>query len=87
MNSPDHPHPPSAATTCTISAVSYAGLSVTTNDGQSATLAVIDGTGRVIASGLEIEQAAWKAAVLAYRNFLMGEGHLRVLAPPVQQGG
>lgn len=67
---------------CTISAVSYAGLSVMTKDGRPATLAVIDNTGKVLASGPQIEHAAWEVSVRAYRNFLMGTGHLRVLSGP-----
>lgn len=65
-----------------ISAVSYAGLSVTTADGKPAHLAVVDDDGRVLAAGDEIEKAAWEAAILAYRNFLIGKGHMRVLAKP-----
>ncbi|ROU09490.1 hypothetical protein D9T17_01015 [Lysobacter enzymogenes] len=65
-----------------ISAISYEGLSVTTIDGRRATLAVIDSDGRVIASGRNVELAAWEAAVKAYRDFLMGRGHLRTLVKP-----
>ncbi len=63
-----------------ISAVTHEGLSVTTADGRRARLAVVDDEGIVVASGAAIERAAFEAAVLAYRNFLQGQGHLRVHA-------
>lgn len=79
LESPESPE----GADCTFSAVSYGGLEVTTSEGKPATLAVVDSDGRVVAAGPEIVKAAWKASVLAYRNFLMGAGHLRVhTAPP-----
>lgn len=67
---------------CTLSAVSYAGLSAATPDGRPAKLAVVDHEGKIIADGPEVAQAAWEVCVNAYRNFLMGNGHLRVLSGP-----
>ncbi|WP_430542176.1 hypothetical protein [Xanthomonas sacchari] len=58
----------------------HEGFSVTTADGRRARLAVVDDEGIVVASGAAIERAAFEAAVLAYRNFLQGQGHLRVHA-------
>lgn len=66
----------------TISAVSFEGLSVTGPDGAPATLAIIDSNGRIIESGPSVMDAAWKVAIKAYRNFLIGNGHLRVLTKP-----
>lgn len=66
----------------TISAVSFEGLSVTTPDGQPATLAIVGPDGSVIEAGPGVMEAAWKAAVKAYRNFLIGSGHLRVMTKP-----
>ena len=71
-----------AAIGCLISAISYEGLSVRTEDGRSATLAIVDSDGHVIASGHDVELAAWEAAVKAYRDYLMGQGHLRTLVKP-----
>ena len=65
-----------------ITAASRTGLTVTTWDGKPAHLAVIDSRGRVIAAGREVEHAAWEASVLAYREFLIGQGHMRVLRRP-----
>lgn len=66
----------------TISAISYEGLSVTTADGRPATFAIVDENGNVVAAGKEIADAAWQASVNAYRQFLMGQGHLRILTKP-----
>ncbi|MBB2918286.1 hypothetical protein [Cupriavidus alkaliphilus] len=71
---------------CAISAVSFQGLTVTTADGRPAKLAVIDADGNVLDAGRDVENAAFKVAVEAYRNFLMGSGHLRVLAKPPGSG-
>lgn len=65
-----------------ISAVAFEGIRVTDSAGNPASLAVVDSLGRVLASGPEVADAAWQASVLAYRNFLIGEGHLRVLKEP-----
>ncbi len=66
-----------------VSALSHEGLSVQTADGRPARLAVVDQDGRVIAVGQEIAAAAFDAAVKSYRNFLIGNGHLRILSKPV----
>ncbi|MET3554905.1 hypothetical protein [Burkholderia sp. 567] len=66
----------------TISAVSFQGLSITTPNGEPATLAVIDMQGRIIDSGPNVMRAVWEVAIRAYRNFLIGNGHLRVLSKP-----
>lgn len=67
---------------CEISAVSYQGLSIATADGRPARLAVVDEDGRVIECGPAIADAVWNVAIKSYREFLMGSGHLRVLAKP-----
>lgn len=72
-----------APITSTISAVSFQGLSITTPDGEPATLAVIDMQGHIIESGPNVMRAVWEVAIRSYRNFLIGSGHLRVLSKPV----
>ncbi|RQQ42035.1 hypothetical protein DF121_34120 [Burkholderia stagnalis] len=71
-----------APITSTISAVSFQGLSITTPDGEPATLAVIDMQGRIVDSGPNVMRAVWDVAIRSYRNFLIGSGHLRVLSKP-----
>lgn len=79
--------PSPEAVPCTISAIGYDGLSVTTADGRPAMLAVIDGDGNIVASGPGVQAAAWEASIKAYRNFLIGSGHLRVQTKPPGLGG
>lgn len=62
----------------TISALSYEGLTVVTADGKPAQFAIIDEGGKVIAAGKEVAEAAWATSIQAYRQFLMGNGHMRV---------
>lgn len=71
-----------AAIASTISAVSFQGLSIVTPDGNPATLAVIDQSGNVIDAGPAVTRAVWEVAIRSYRNFLIGNGHLRVLSKP-----
>lgn len=66
----------------TIGAVIFEGSTVTDGEGRPAQLAVIDGHGRIVAAGPEVEKAAWSASIEAYRNHLRGHGHLRVLKRP-----
>lgn len=67
----------------TIGAVIFEGITVTDGQGLPAQLAVIDGQGRIVASGPEIAKAAWSASIEAYRNYLKGNGHLRALRAPM----
>ncbi|QVN18941.1 hypothetical protein [Burkholderia pyrrocinia] len=69
----------------TISAVSFQGLTIVTPDGAPATLAVVDQNGKVIEAGPSVMRAVWDVAIRSYRNFLIGNGHLRVLAKPPER--
>lgn len=60
-----------------ISAVSHEGLSVTVN-GKPAKLAIVDEDGRVIAAGHAVAREAEAVALNCYRQFLKGQGYLRV---------
>lgn len=62
----------------TISALSYEGLTAVTAHGRPATFAILDEEGHVIAAGKHVAEAAWTTSIQAYREFLMGHGHLRV---------
>lgn len=66
-----------------ISKVAHEGLRVTV-DGKPARLAVIDDEGRIISAGTMVAREANAVAVNSYRQFLQGEGHLRVLSNPLQ---
>lgn len=66
-----------------ISAVAHEGLSVTFN-GKPAKLAVVLDDGTVVASGKAVAKEAQAVAVNLYRQFLQGNGHLRVLSPAIR---
>lgn len=66
----------------TISAISFKGLAAHTADGKPARFALLDEDGNVIASGADIARAAYAASVNAYRQYLMGQGHMQVLTSP-----
>ncbi|HHL4079886.1 hypothetical protein [Burkholderia sola] len=74
-----------AAISSTISAVSFQGLSIVTPDGNAATLAVVDQNGKVVEAGTNVMRTVWDVAIRSYRNFLIGNGHLRVLAKPADE--
>lgn len=60
-----------------ISAVAHEGLSVTV-DGRPGRLAVVDEHGQIVSAGDMVAREALAVAVNCYRNFLQGQGHLRV---------
>ncbi|WP_374492792.1 hypothetical protein [Brachymonas sp.] len=66
-----------------IQAVAHEGLSVTVN-GKPAELAIIV-DGKVIAAGAAVAREAEAVAVNCHRNFLKGQGHLRVLSEPIKR--
>lgn len=63
-----------------ISAVIHQGLTVKTPAGASAQLAIIDESGNVIVAGRAVEREAFNVAIACYKNFLIGQGHLRVFS-------
>lgn len=72
-----------------ITAVAHEGLSVLAY-GKPAQLAIIDGAGNILAAGLEVAREAEAVALNNYRNFLKGQGHLRVykgIPPGTWKGG
>ena len=68
-----------------ISAVSHEGLTVTVN-GKPARLAILTEDGQVIAVGDQVAREAEAVALNCYRNFLKGQGHLRVNSGPLSNG-
>ena len=65
-----------------ISAVSHEGLSVTVN-GKPARLAILTDDGKIIAAGDQVAKEAEAVALNCYRNFLKGQGYLRVNSEPI----
>ncbi len=65
-----------------ISAVSHEGLRVTVN-GKPARLAILTDDGQVIAAGDQVAREAEAVALNCYRNFLKGQGFLRVNSEPI----
>ena len=63
-----------------IAATAVEGLTVTLPDGRQARLAVVDETGKVIDTDVDINRQAFDASCRAYRKFLKGLGHLRAVA-------
>jgi hypothetical protein len=60
-----------------VSAVSHEGLSVTIN-GRPARLAIVEDDGSIAAAGDEVSREVEAVVLNNYRNFLKGQGHLRV---------
>lgn len=52
------------------------GLSLLSKDGHPLTLAVLDSSGRILASGPAVNAAVFTSSVNAYDNFWQGNGHL-----------
>lgn len=64
--------------TTEISAVLHQGLTAKTRDGKPARLAIIDEAGNVLDAGPAVAREAFNVSVACYKNFLIGQGHLRV---------
>ncbi|MFZ6871129.1 hypothetical protein ACO0LF_03580 [Undibacterium sp. Di27W] len=65
-----------------ISGVCFEGLTITTKDGKPAQLAVIDADGNIVESGAAVAKEAWNVTLAVYKNFLVGQGHLRIFSQP-----
>ncbi|WP_028446879.1 hypothetical protein [Chitinimonas koreensis] len=65
-----------------ISAVSHQGLSIVDSAGRPARLAIVDQDGTIIDDGPEIARTVWEVSLQSYRNYLRGQGYLRVHAAP-----
>ena len=68
----------------TITAICFEGLSAETVEGRKAMFAIIDENGKVIEAGPAVAREAWNVTLACYKQFLAGQGHLRVFSgPPV----
>lgn len=63
-----------------ISGVSHEGLKVQLKDGRSARLAIVDDQDNVIEAGAAVAKEAWNVTLAVYKNFLVGQGHLRMFS-------
>lgn len=65
-----------------ITAVAGEGLTVTVN-GKPGRLAILAEDGTVVADGADVAREAQAVAINLYRNFLIGEGRIRVISDPL----
>lgn len=72
-----------ALTTAEVSAVIHQGLSVKLPDGRIGKLAIVDDTGKIIDDTPAVAREAWLVSIASYKQFLVGDGHLRVRSGPV----
>lgn len=65
-----------------ISAVIHQGLTTKAKDGKAARLAIIDDDGNILEAGPAVAREAFNVSIACYKNFLIGQGHLRVYSAP-----
>lgn len=65
-----------------LSAVCFEGLLASTIEGRPASLAIIDEDGKVIEAGPHVAREAWGVMMACWKQFLAGEGHIRVHSGP-----
>ncbi|MEN3813299.1 hypothetical protein ABH309_17340 [Chromobacterium piscinae] len=65
-----------------MSAVIFEGLTIQTAEGKPALLAIVDEDGNIIETGEQVAKEAWNVAIASYKNFLIGEGHMRIHTSP-----
>ncbi|MFP4891265.1 hypothetical protein [Paraburkholderia sp. EG304] len=65
-----------------VTALMWERYTIQAADGRPATLAIIDEDGAVLDAGPEVAQEIWDLAILAYRQYLVGEGVLRIYSTP-----
>ncbi|QDQ27676.1 hypothetical protein FNU76_15695 [Chitinimonas arctica] len=68
--------------TSVISGVVHEGLSVTLRDGRKGRLAIVDEDGQIVEAGPAVAREAWNVTVSAYKNFMIGLGHIRIYSSP-----
>ena len=61
-----------------MSARCFEPFAVTTRDGRPARIAIIDDQGNIIDAGDAVAKEAWNVMVAVYKNYLVGQGHVRV---------
>ncbi|HKR40084.1 MAG TPA: hypothetical protein VJU59_10490 [Paraburkholderia sp.] len=80
----DAPNPENAPVLrhSTVTALMWEHFKITGEDGKPATLAIIDENGKVLDVGPQVADELWELALLAYRQYLTGEGLLRIYSTP-----
>ncbi|MEX3950581.1 hypothetical protein AB4Y45_25585 [Paraburkholderia sp. EG287A] len=80
----DAPNPENAPVLrhSTVTALMWERFTITGDDGRPATLAILDEDGHVLDAGPQVAHELWELAVLAYRQYLVGEGLLRIYSTP-----
>jgi len=66
-----------------ISAVIHQGLTVKLADGRPGKLAIVDADGAIVDASPAVAREAWLVSIACHKNFLIGQGHLRVLSGPI----
>lgn len=69
--------------TAEISAVIHQGLNIKLSDGRIGKLAIMDDVGQIIDDNPAIAREVWLICIACYKNFLIGNGHLRVYSEPL----
>ncbi len=77
------PIPTGTLPTAEISAVIHQGLTVKLADGRPGKLAIVDADGSIVDASPAVARAAWLVSIACHKNFLIGQGHLRVLSGPI----
>jgi len=54
------------------------GLSAKTRDGRILQMALIDERGNIVEEGDAVANEAWNVAIGTYKDWMLGNGHLRV---------
>ena len=66
-----------------VSAVIHQGLKITLPDGRVGKLAIVDDQGEIVDASPDVAKEAWNVSISSYKNFLIGQGHIRVQTGPV----
>ena len=74
--------PTGALASAEISAVVHEGLTIKLANGQAGKLAILDDAGQIIDKTPSVATEVWRVSIACYKNFLIGNGHIRVHSEP-----
>ena len=69
--------------TAEVSAVIHQGLKIKLSDGRVGKLAILDEADQIVDDTPAIAREVWLVSIACYKNFLVGDGHLRVHSEPL----